>query len=250
LHDQKQSDSQIPQKLQSVTGKQSRIVIEHILEHGFITTENLEKIYGYRHPPRAVKDVRDQDIPIETFSVKSSDGRTIAAYRFGDTSKIVEGRLGGRTTFSRRFKKLLYQQCSGKCALCNGEFAIRELQIDHRIPYEIAGDIDYSEENVAPYMLLCGSCNRSKSWSCEQCPNWDEKIVDTCTSCYWAYPTNYAHVATKDVRRTDILWEGSDEAELYDRISESASQSEQSIQAHIKTLLKNLFTSIINFCIE
>jgi len=87
LHDQKQSDSQIPQKLQSVTGKRSRIVIEHILEHGFITTENLEKIYGYRHPPRAVKDVRDQGIPIETFSVKSSDGRTIAAYRFGDTSK-------------------------------------------------------------------------------------------------------------------------------------------------------------------
>ncbi|MBV7338626.1 helix-turn-helix domain-containing protein [Chloroflexi bacterium TSY] len=96
------------EKLEQVTGKRSRIVIDHILEHGFITTEELEQIYGYKHPPRAVKDVRDQGIPIETYSVKSSDGRIIAAYRFGDPSEVREGRLGGRTAFSRRFKKVLY----------------------------------------------------------------------------------------------------------------------------------------------
>jgi hypothetical protein len=33
--------------LKGVIGKRSRIVVEHILEHGFITTEDLEVKYGY-----------------------------------------------------------------------------------------------------------------------------------------------------------------------------------------------------------
>lgn len=236
-------------QLQQVTGKRSRIVVDHILKHGFITTEDLEQRYGYKHPPRAVKDVRDQGVPIETYSVKSSDGRTIAAYRFGDPSKIIAGRLGGRKSFSRRFKNSLIKAHDSKCRLCDGQFESRELQIDHRIPYEIAGDVDFTEEKDASYMLLCGSCNRTKSRSCEQCPNWKAKTIDVCANCYWAHPTNYAHVATKDVRRTDLLWEGNNETDLHEKVTKSASQSQQSVQAHIKTLLKNLFTSILNFCL-
>jgi len=232
-------------KLDQVTGKRSRIVVDHILEHGFITTEDLEQSYGYKHPPRAVKDVRDQGIPVDTYSVKSSDGRTIAAYRFGDPSKVRSGRLGGRTTFSKRFKKALYDQSSGKCAICNGKFSSRELQIDHRIPYEIAGNINYSEEDMVGYMLLCGSCNRAKSWSCEQCPNWHKQTPSTCVDCYWAQPTEYAHVATQDIRQTDIRWQGDAETDLYKQIATSATQSKQSISDHIKMLLKNIFVSIL-----
>lgn len=43
--------------IQSITNKRAKIVIDHILEHGFITTEELEKKYGYNHPPRAARDV-------------------------------------------------------------------------------------------------------------------------------------------------------------------------------------------------
>ncbi len=39
-------------KLRAVTAKRPRIVIEHILEHGQITTEELKELYGYGHPPR------------------------------------------------------------------------------------------------------------------------------------------------------------------------------------------------------
>jgi len=231
-------------KLEQVTGKRSRIVVDHILEYGFITTEDLEKSYGYKHPPRAVKDVRDQGIPIDKYSVKSSDGRTIAAYRFGDPSKIREGRLGGRITFSKRFKKVLYDQCNVRCVICNGNFSSRELQIDHRIPYKIAGNIDYSEEDTAGYMLLCGSCNRAKSWSCKQCSNWHRQTPSVCHNCYWAQPTDYVHVATQDIRQTEIRWQGEAETDLYDQIVTSASKSQQSISDHIKTLLKNIFVSI------
>jgi len=89
-------------KLHSVTGKRAKIVIDHILEHGYITTEDLEKTYGYSHPPRAARDVREQGIPLETFKVKSSDGRNIAAYRFGSLEDVHRGRLGGSALIPKR----------------------------------------------------------------------------------------------------------------------------------------------------
>ena len=145
------------ERLKSVKGKRSRVVVDHILEHGAITTEELEKKYGYSHPPRAARDVREQGIPLETFRVTSSDGRIIAAYRFGDLTQIEGGRLGGRTVFSKQFKDALYEESGGACAICSGKFENRYLQIDHRTPYEIAGDDTPLEQKTSNFMLLCGS---------------------------------------------------------------------------------------------
>lgn len=58
----------------SVTAKRPKIVIDHILTHGQITTEELKEKYGYNHPPRAVRDVREHGISLETFRVTGSDG--------------------------------------------------------------------------------------------------------------------------------------------------------------------------------
>ena len=43
----------------SVTGKRPKTVIDHILKRGHITTEELKNKYGYDHPPRAARDVRE-----------------------------------------------------------------------------------------------------------------------------------------------------------------------------------------------
>lgn len=61
------------ERCRAVTAKRPRIVIEHILTHGYITTEELKEQYGYNHPPRAARDVREQGIPLETFRVTGSD---------------------------------------------------------------------------------------------------------------------------------------------------------------------------------
>lgn len=117
--------------LASIRNKRARIVIEHFLEHGQITTEELERDHGYKHPPRAARDVREAGIPLETFRVKSSDGRSIAAYRFGDLTKIRRGRLQGRRTWPKQLKSELYRASEGKCSVCAGSFEARYLQIDH-----------------------------------------------------------------------------------------------------------------------
>lgn len=38
-----------------MTDKRPKAVIDHILKHGLITTDELKPLYGYNHPPRAAR---------------------------------------------------------------------------------------------------------------------------------------------------------------------------------------------------
>ena len=46
------------ERLKAVTAKRAKTVIDHILKHGHITTEELKNLYGYDHPPRAARCAR------------------------------------------------------------------------------------------------------------------------------------------------------------------------------------------------
>ncbi|MCL1882330.1 MAG: hypothetical protein FWF81_01065 [Defluviitaleaceae bacterium] len=89
------------------------------------------------------------------------------------------------------------------------------LQIDHRVPYEIAGE--HADQNVEAYMLLSPSANRAKSWTCENCENWKHKDPAFCVKCFWAYPEDYEHIAGKQQRIVTVVFTG-DEIEDYDRL--------------------------------
>lgn len=222
-----------------VTAKRPRTVIDHLLEHGAITSEELQVLYGYDHPPRAIADVRDQGIPIETFrTIHTESGRKIGAYRFGDPDRIVRGRIGGRKAFSKAFKSALIGRYGAKDAFTGEECHPRFLQIDHRVPYRVAGETVFEEGKPEDYLLLDASSQRAKSWSCEQCHNWQEaKDVDICRSCFWASPEQYAHIAGRDVRRVDIEWQG-DEIAVYEDLRRRAAGESSPISAHIKRLLR------------
>lgn len=231
-------EQRIREILPLIRNKRARVVIEHILEHGYITTEQLEKNYGYNHPPRAARDVREVGIPLETFRVKSSDGRSIAAYRFGDLNKIRKERLQGRIAIPKPFKKRLYELASGKCSICSGDFEEGSLQVDHRIPYEVRGDINSGNWDVKDYMLLCGSCNRAKSWSCEHCENWgNERSPQVCQGCYWADPEDYFHIALREVRRIDIIW-SEEEVQVYEKLKGKALKSQHGLPEYVKLILR------------
>jgi hypothetical protein len=226
--------------LKSVKAKRPKTVIDHILEHGQITTEELKDTYGYNHPPRAVRDVREQGIPIKTFRVTGADGRKIAAYKFGDPSEVRSAQLSGRTAFSSSLKDSLIEKQGPRCNIYLEPFPVRELQIDHRIPFEIAGDNGQLSEDTSEYMLLCASANRAKSWSCENCENWKLKKISACQSCYWAFPESYSHIAMRDVRRLDLLWSGEEIAE-YDILIREAEKVQEETPEYVKNVLRNHF---------
>ena len=225
--------------LRSVKAKRPRTVIDHILEHGQITTEELRDVYGYNHPPRAIRDVREHGIPVETFRVTGSDGRSIAAYKFGDPSKIRAAQLSGRTAFSAKLKSALIEKYGSRCNIYLELFPARDLQIDHRIPFEIAGEVKLSD-NLNDYMLLSPSANRAKSWSCENCENWQRKQATFCRTCYWANPENYSHVAMRDIRRLDILWSG-DQSSEYEKLRDEAVKAREEMPEYVKNVLRSHF---------
>lgn len=225
-------------RLEAVRGKRSRIVVEHILKHGHITSEDLQRTYGYEHPPRAVRDVREQGIPIETFAVQSAEGRRIAAYRFGDPSRVRAHRLSGRSVFPKALKRSLVDHHGPRCAVCLCVHEGRHLQVDHRVPYEVAGDAAEGERDPGAFMLLCGSCNRAKSWSCEHCPNWlEERDPAICDTCYWARPDNYKHIGLRDIRRVEVVWT-EDEVEVYERVKAKARAAHTELPDFVKSVIE------------
>lgn len=222
-------------KLNAVTSRRPKTVIQHILEHGFVTTEELKSL-GYEHAPRTARDVRELGIPLETFRVKDSAGRNIAAYRFGDIFKAENSisKTAGRTTLSSALKKALIEKFGSKCAIYLQPMEERKLQIDHRVPYEIDGEQD--PNNIDHYMLLSPSANRAKSWTCEHCPNWVRKDAQFCVECFWAHPECYTHIVGKEQRQIIITFTDN-EIDDYNRLI--ALVGIENAENTIKTLINN-----------
>ena len=219
----------------TVTAKRPRAVIDYILEHGLITNDELAKLYG--HAPRAARDVREAGIPLITYNVKSpTTGKRMGVYTFDDVAKIKAGRVGGRKAFPKKFKQDLIAVYGQRDTITGDRLNERYLQIDHRVPYEIAGD-DARPLDTREFMLLDASSNRAKSWSCEHCDNFlnisDEGI---CHTCLWASPENYSHIAMSASRRVELVWRD-DEVAVYERLKAEAARREVDLVTYLKQTL-------------
>lgn len=126
------------EQLNSVDSKRGNIVIDGILEKGWISTRELAEDYGYDHAPRAARDVREEGVPLETFYPDEYSSR-VGAYRF-DLEAFGKDRHQGRTNFPDSFRQELIEEYGEKCEICQHEFDEQYLQIDHRVPYLVGGD--------------------------------------------------------------------------------------------------------------
>lgn len=217
-----------------VTAKRAKTVIDHIIQHGSIDNEILKDTYGYSHPPRAIRDVRECGIPLVTGKTTAKDGRKIGCYHFGNPDEIENFKLAGRQTFPKKFKSDLVTLYGSMDTLTGTPYDARYLQIDHRVPFEVAGDDTSNELDPTKFMLLTGASQRQKSFSCEQCNNLKkEKDIAICDKCYWANPESYEHIALRNIRQVTVTFEG-DDIELFDSLKLSDDSNDLLI-----TLIKN-----------
>lgn len=223
--------------------KRPRTVLEHILAHGYVTTQELRDKYGYNHPPRAARDVRECGIPIETFRVTGSDGRSIGAYRLAPTGRASLPGRHGRAALPRALKLTLIAAAGEQCQICGLRAGSRYLQVDHRVPYEIGGEPADPESRPQDFMLLCGSCNRAKSWSCEHCPNRRlGRAVRLCRCCYWARPHSHTHIATAPNRRLDVIWTGPEAVARFEHLAALAREQGVSVRELALQILERFLT--------
>lgn len=232
---------EIRDRLESVAAKRPRTVVRHILKHGSISSQELLEVYGYEHPPRAIRDVRELGIPIVTAKTKDKTGKSIAEYRFGDLSKWrgVSAKASGRTALAKALKKALIEKFGSRCFIYLETMDAASLQLDHRVPYEIGGES--SPEDAGNFMLLCPSANRAKSWTCEHCANWVRKDPSFCVRCFWAHPENYDHVAGKFQKVVTVVFTG-DEVEDYNRLVSISGEADA--QTTIKRILHEKFNDV------
>ena len=216
-------------RIAQVTNRRARLVLDTIAQKGSITTEELQKL-GYEHAPRAARDVRELGFTLITTMVKTAAGKRMAEYSL---ALGVEAGKTGRLQLPKKEREAVIQGAGGKCQLCG---ATHDLQVDHRVLYQVAGES--LKETTDPYMVLDGTCNRRKSWICEHCPNLLKyKKVETCQSCYWADPEKHTHVAMEELRRIDVVF-SRDEVNSFDKFRKQAQQRSQSVRDRIREFVQ------------
>ena len=205
-------------RAREVKSKRAKEVVDEIFAKGYCTTAYIESL-GYNHPPRAARDVRENGIPLVTKRYQDPEsGRRLAAYVFGDfNADSLASKANGRTQLSNELKQKLIDKYGSRCFIFLEDLPEKDLQVDHRIPYEIAGEQD--TENIDNFMLVSASANRRKSWECEHCPNWNVKDPETCRAYFWAHPEEYAHVACRHSRVMTIELDDDDTIEAYDELT-------------------------------
>ncbi|HTI67899.1 MAG TPA: hypothetical protein VL460_10195 [Caulobacteraceae bacterium] len=218
--------------------KRAANVLKIMLDKGSINTDEIAEL-GYTHPPRAIGDVRDCGIPVITGKGVSKSGRQMAVYSLGVAANIQEGRVGGRSALPKKFKVALIQRYGAVDCITGARLDERVLQLDHRIPYRVDGDVGLSDHDVEAYMLLDASSQRAKSWSCENCPNMDPaaRVPMVCRRCFWAFPEDYDHIATEQLRRTDVSWQGADIA-IHDHLRDIARDEGVSVAELLRQLAR------------
>ena len=102
------------------------------------------------------------------------------------------------------------------------------------------GDDGLWAEDIKKFMLLTGSSQRKKSFSCERCPNFLKlREPSICGTCYWAFPEAYDHIAMRKVRQLELVWQD-EEADAFDRIKAKLAAEGRTIEEAAKVLLLTL----------
>ncbi|AIK84044.1 hypothetical protein CGLAR1_01900 [Corynebacterium glutamicum] len=190
--------------------KRARLVAMTILERGSMTTSDLED-EGYKHAPRAVADLRDAGIEVEMEMEPYIDQKGFPKRRARYKIVAIDPLKKARRAVPKRLADQI--KAPNHCEVCG---ATPPLQVDHRVPFAIGGETH--PHIIEEFMPLCPSCNRSKSWTCENCPNWEIKDLDTCRSCMWASPSKYDHIAMKQVRQARVTIDTPTEVKLWDEL--------------------------------
>ncbi|MGK2309301.1 HNH endonuclease signature motif containing protein [Cutibacterium sp. V970] len=192
--------------------KRAREVARIILERRSCTTSDLEAL-GYKHSPRAVRDLRESGVELVTENERYTDpatGQNKSRARY--TIVGIDPNRKSRRAFSKKISDAV--KSTGRCEVCGVSGGV--LQVDHRVPFEIGGE-SYPHV-LSELMPLCPSCNRAKSWQCENCPNWELKELNTCKTYMWASPEKYFHVATKQVREIRVVLQNEEAITAFDNL--------------------------------
>lgn len=223
--------------------KRAKALAELLIEKGKVSTKEIREMLNEEHPPSAARDLKDLGIPIK-MTWGSSNGRRYGIYEFDNPDLLENNILRGRQYFPKSLKSNLIKRDGERCNISNINFKSQYLQIDHRIPYRLAGENGLPKDHPEDFQLLSAASQKQKSKICEgECQNFKSvKNPEICKDCYWAYPEDYNHIATQQIRVLNVGFLDKD-VELFERIKSASLQSGLSMDQLIIDLIKQNFTA-------
>ena len=63
------------------------------------------------------------------------------------------------------------------------------------------------------------------------------RVEATCRTCFWAFPEDYLHIATQQLRRTDVVWQGADVA-VHERLKAMAAEQGKTVADVLRDLAR------------
>lgn len=122
------------ERINSITNRRARVVPDALVKKGSVSTTELQAA-GYDHPPRAARDVVELGIALKRVTIKRKDGQRIASYVFDE--RELDPSKTGRVVLAKKEREAIIERNGSKCGFCGCK---SNLQVDHKIPYEVAGE--------------------------------------------------------------------------------------------------------------
>lgn len=213
-----------------------------LMEKGVITKYDFEETHvPVSQAPRAIRDLKDHGIPIETLrKISVPQAKTkVNRYTLGSIDNINTSMRYGRMYDPTGMKEKLAKLHGDVCVFCGKKLTAKDRELDHKLPVNIFGDLSPVERlNPDNYQLVCRGCNRLKREATSHGAFDDQREgMDIVKQNYWYDPVQYRK--NRDDRlyaHNVIVWNTSKDIQAYKQISQYAKDSSKSFQEALKDI--------------
>lgn len=210
--------------------KRAKVCVKLMSDGEWYSAQRITELTGYRHPNRAMTDVRQSGYEVQSRFVQTSDGKRVVEWKLA--SPVPTKPLKKRIALTKTEMETIFKRDNYTCALCKNKYDSDFLRVDHKEPISRSrrGN-DFSKTDpdwMDRFQTLCLICNYEKREICKNCQR------DSCVSCELYDPQKYQGILIKL------------DKDLLSRIISVAEQKSLSPQELIKQILMNDIRQMVN----
>ena len=146
-------------KIMVKESKRAKVLKELMKDGKWYSADDIREITGYKHPNRAITDLRQFGYIVEQRYV-IRDGKRVAEWKLLSVTPVKEAKH--RFTLSKSDARKIFQRDNYTCVLCKEKYDEKFLRVDHKIPISRVGnhlDIKKDKNWMDKFQTMCIVCN-------------------------------------------------------------------------------------------
>lgn len=201
--------------------KRAQVCVKLMSNGKWYSAERIRTETGYRHPNRAMTDVRQAGYEVQSRFVKTKNGKRVVEWRLGSTMPTKP--LKKRISLTKSEMETIFKRDDFTCALCKNKYDSDFLRVDHKEPISrTPRGNEFSKDDpnwTNHFQTLCLICNYEKREICKKCER------DSCGDCELYDPIENVGILIKLNKK------------MLSRLTKRAKDASLSVQELIKQIL-------------